>query len=133
MGKEDSILLKHIRRLGPKRANKIRRMFLLPKHSDNLKKKSDNNVKVDRWDVTRYVVRRQTKDKDGKQRYKAPKIQRLITHARLRRKKVYKVARVERAKKGTDGFKSYVDSLKKQRTVRRERSASGTGRPKPTN
>merc|ERR1712151_257784 len=121
------------RRLGPKRANKIRRMFGLPKHSNNLKKKSDTGVKVDRWDVTRYVVRRQAKDKDGKPRFKAPKIQRLITHARLRRKKVYKVSRVEKAKKGTDAYKSYVESLKKQRTVRRERSASGTGRPKPTN
>merc|ERR1712097_109282 len=29
----------HPRRLGPKRANKIRRMFALAKHSDNLKKK----------------------------------------------------------------------------------------------
>merc|ERR1712048_117707 len=122
------------RRLGPKRANKIRRMFMLPKHSDNLRKKNaDNKVKVDRWDVTRYVVRRPTHEKDGKQRYKAPKVQRLITHARLRRKKVYKTTRVEKAKKGTDQYKSYVESLKKQRTLRRDRSASGTGKPKPTN
>merc|ERR1712188_104472 len=56
------------RRLGPKRANKIRRMFMPPKHSDNLKKDSDAaKVKVDRWDVTRYVVRRPTKEVNGKQ------------------------------------------------------------------
>merc|ERR1712139_432208 len=120
------------RRLGPKRANKIGRMFMLPKHSDNLKNKSDTGVKVDRWDVTRYVVRRQTKEKDGKPRYKAPKIQRLITHARLRRKKVYKTVREQKVKASSASFKTYVDSLKKQRTLRRERSASGTGRPKPT-
>merc|ERR1712151_1444651 len=60
------------RRLGPKRANKIRRMFMLPKHSDNLRKDKDAaKVKVDRWDVTRYVVRRPTKEVNGKQFYKA--------------------------------------------------------------
>jgi len=122
------------RRLGPKRANKIRRMFNLPKHSDNLMKAKDTEkVKVDRWDVTRYVIRRETKDKDGKKFFKAPKIQRLITHARLRRKNVYRKTRVEHAKKADAAYSKYVESLKKQRTMRRERSASGTGRPKPTN
>jgi len=122
------------RRLGPKRANKIRRMFNLPKHSDNLKKDKDaQKVKVDRWDVTRYVVRRQTKEKDGKQFYKAPKIQRLITHARLRRKNLYRKTRVEKAQKSDNNYARYIESLKKQRTMRRERSASGTGKPKPTN
>jgi len=123
------------RRLGPKRANKIRRLFMLPKHSDNIHKKAENvtKAKVDRWDVTRYVVRRPTKEVNGKQRFKAPKIQRLVTHARLRRKKNYKAGRIEKAKKGVDAYKTYVESLKKQRTMRRERSASGTGRPKPTN
>jgi len=122
------------RRLGPKRANKIRRMFNLPKHSDNLlKDKEAQKVRVDRWDVTRYVVRRQTKEKDGKQYYKAPKIQRLITHARLRRKNQYRKSRVEKAKKSDDNYAKYIESLKKQRTLRRERSASGTGKPRPTN
>merc|ERR1712076_319555 len=126
------------RRLGPKRANKIRRLFMLPKHSDNIDhknnaKKEVTKAKVDRWDVTRYVVRRPTKEVNGKQRFKAPKIQRLVTHDRLRRKKNYKTSRVEKARKGCDAYKAYVESLKKQRTMRRERSASGTGRPKPTN
>jgi len=122
------------RRLGPKRANKIRRMFALPKHSDNLRKGQDaTKVKVDRWDVTRYVVRRLTKEKDGKQQFKAPKIQRLITHDRLRRKMVYSKTRIEKAKRSDDAYTKYLDSLKKQKTIRRERSASGTGRPKPTN
>jgi len=122
------------RRLGPKRANKIRRMFNLPKHSDNLLKDKDaQKVKVDRWDVTRYVVRRQTKDKDGKQFYKAPKIQRLITHSRLRRKNQYRKTKIDKAKKSDENYAKYIDSLKKQRTMRRERSASGTGKPRPTN
>merc|ERR1712119_106807 len=61
------------RRLGPKRANKIRRMFALARHSDNLKKKDAEKVNVDRWDVTRYVVRRETKENDGKKILQGPK------------------------------------------------------------
>merc|ERR1711948_233550 len=87
------------RRLGPKRANKIRRLFMLPKHSDNLRKdnKEATKAKVDRWDVTRYVVRRPTKEVNDNQR--------LVTHARLRRKKVYKTTRVEKVKKTADTYK----------------------------
>merc|ERR1711972_543116 len=48
------------RRLGPKRANKIRRLFGLPRHSDNLAKKGAAKVDVDKFDVNRYVVKRPT-------------------------------------------------------------------------
>jgi len=59
-------------RLGPKRANKIRKLF-------NLSKKDD---------VRKYVVRRELPAKEGKKpRTKAPKIQRLITPVRLQRKR----------------------------------------------
>jgi len=89
---------------------------------------------VRRFSVDRiYVVERQNKEKDGKTYFKAPKVQRLITHARLRRKAVYRKQKVEKAKKSEDQFNKYVESLKKARVVRRERSASGTGKPKPTN
>merc|ERR1712151_1154818 len=64
------------RRLGPKRANKIRRMFVLPKHSDNIGKKDATKVEVDKMDVSRYVVKRPTKEVGEKKYYKAPKIQR---------------------------------------------------------
>jgi len=121
------------RRLGPKRANKIRRMFALAKHSDNLKKKDAEKVNVDRWDVTRYVVRRETKENDGKKFFKAPKVQRLVTHNRLRRKAVYRSTKLAHAKAADASYNKYVESLKKARVVRRERSASGTGKPKPTN
>jgi small subunit ribosomal protein S6e len=63
------------RRLGPKRANHIRKLFALTKEDD----------------VRRYVVRRPIAAKDGKKaRVKAPKIQRLITEVRLRRKRIYR-------------------------------------------
>merc|ERR1712141_333851 len=60
------------RRLGPKRASKIRRLF--------------NLIKED--DVRQYVVRRPIPGKDGKKaQSKAPKIQRLITPVVLQRKR----------------------------------------------
>lgn len=59
------------RRLGPKRASTIRKTFSLRKQDD----------------VRKYVVRREVK-KGDKTFYKSPKIQRLITEKRLRRKKL---------------------------------------------
>jgi small subunit ribosomal protein S6e len=54
------------RRLGPKRATRIRKLFGLTKADD----------------VRKYVIRREI-EKNGKKSTKAPKIQRLITPARL--------------------------------------------------
>merc|ERR1712066_778210 len=59
------------RRLGPKRASNIRKLF-------NLEKKDD---------VRNFVVRRQI---EGKKKTKAPKIQRLVTPAMLQRKRYFK-------------------------------------------
>jgi small subunit ribosomal protein S6e len=59
------------RRLGPKRASRIRKLF-------NLEKKDD---------VRAHVIKREIK-KDGKKAYfKSPKIQRLVTPQRLQRKR----------------------------------------------
>lgn len=56
------------RRLGPKRASKIRKLFNLSKEDD----------------VRSYVIKRPLPQKEGKkQRFKAPKIQRLITPVML--------------------------------------------------
>ena len=56
------------RRLGPKRASKIRKLFNLSKDDD----------------VRQYVIKRRLPPKDGKKpRHKAPKIQRLITPVTL--------------------------------------------------
>lgn len=83
------------RRLGPKRANKIRKLFNIPKHSDNIGVKNPTAIKVDPLDVCRVVIRRQTKKVGNKAYYKAPKIQRLITSARLRRKRVRTAEKLE--------------------------------------
>merc|ERR1712107_913960 len=64
------------RRLGPKRASKIRKLFNLDKLDD----------------VREYVIKRPLPQKEGKkQKFKAPKIQRLVTPAVLQRKR-HKVA-----------------------------------------
>merc|ERR1719498_436755 len=60
------------RRLGPKRASNIRKLF-------NLEKKDD---------VRQFVVRRETKE--GGKKKKAPKIQRLVTPAMLQRKRQFR-------------------------------------------
>jgi small subunit ribosomal protein S6e len=59
------------RRLGPKRASKIRKLFNLGKEDD----------------VRKFVVRRQVVKGDKKPKIKAPRIQRLITPQRLQRKR----------------------------------------------
>merc|ERR1712226_1143850 len=60
------------RRLGPKRAANIRKLF-------NLEKKDD---------VRKFVVRRVVKE--GKKKTKAPKIQRLVTSSMLQRKRTFR-------------------------------------------
>ncbi|KRT83350.1 ribosomal protein, partial [Oryctes borbonicus] len=60
------------RRLGPKRASRIRKLYNLSKEDD----------------VRQYVIKRPLPPKEGKkQRFKAPKIQRLITPSVLQRKR----------------------------------------------
>lgn len=58
------------RRLGPKRANRIRKFFGLARHSTNTGKKETEKVQIDRFDVTRYIVKRTTKEVAGKTFYK---------------------------------------------------------------
>eukprot|EP00081_Caenorhabditis_elegans_P007704 NP_001263581.1 40S ribosomal protein S6 [Caenorhabditis elegans] len=67
-GLTDSVLP---RKLGPKRASKIRKLFNLTKHDD----------------VTKYVITHDKTFPDGVTKTIAPKIQRLITPARIARKK----------------------------------------------
>ena len=78
-------------RLGPKRANKIRKLFALSKEDD----------------VRKYVIRRKFTKKNGKEVTKAPKIQRLITPIMLQRKrdmKRKKMAQVEKVKKDAEEY-----------------------------
>lgn len=84
------------RRLGPKRANAIRSAFAL--------RKTDL--------VTKYVVRREIK-KGDKTFYKSPKVQRLITEKRYRRKVLMKKQKVDKWKANKEAHVAYEKLLSK--------------------
>jgi len=86
------------RRLGPKRASKIRKLFNLSKDDD----------------VRQYVIRR-TITKDGKKpRTKAPKIQRLVTPQRLQHKRRRIAIKRERYQKTKAEAQVYNELLAKR-------------------
>merc|ERR1719469_108462 len=95
------------RRLGPKRANKIRALFNLGKEDD----------------VRKYVIARTFTNKKGKTNRKAPKVQRLVTPLVLQRKrarKASKLASVLRNKEEAAGYKKVVaQRLAEQKETRR--------------
>lgn len=105
------------RRLGPKRANKIRKLFNLSKEDD----------------VRQYVVRRPLPVKEGKkERTKAPKIQRLITPKLLQRKRRRLAKKRQRAVKRKNEAADYAKLLaqrqkeakQKAEEARRRRSSA---------
>merc|ERR1712078_353272 len=84
------------RRLGPKRVGKIRKAF-------SLRKKDD---------VRKYVVKREIA-KGDKTYYKSPKIQRLITEKRLRRKSLNKKGKIGAWKASRESAQAYEKLLSK--------------------
>merc|ERR1712157_287779 len=101
------------RRLGPKRAGKIRKLFNLTKDDD----------------VRQYVVRRPIKLREGqeKPKTKAPKIQRLITPLvlqRARRVKAQKRARIAKAKTDANDYAKLLALRQKERKLSRRRSSA---------
>merc|ERR1712005_8996 len=95
------------RRLGPKRASKIRKLFNLSKEDD----------------VRKYVIRRELPAKDGKKpRSKAPKIQRLVTPVVLQRKRArtaLKKSRGEKSKAEAAEFQKILAMRAKERAEKR--------------
>jgi len=105
------------KRLGPKRATKIRRFFGLDKKDD----------------VRKFVIRREVQPKtEGKKPYtKAPKIQRLVTPQRLQHKRHRIALKRRRAETSKDAANEYAQLLAKRvheerdkRTELRKRRAS---------
>jgi len=95
------------RRLGPKRANNIRKLFNLEKEDD----------------VRRYVIARTFTNKKGREVRKAPKIQRLITPLMLQRKrarKAHKLANIlKNAEEAAEYKKLIAQRLAAQKEARR--------------
>merc|ERR1711975_2937 len=84
------------RRLGPKRASKIRKLFNLEK---------DDNVR-------NYVIKRPLPVKEGKKpQFKAPKVQRLVTPIMLQRKRQRMAVKRKRAKKNRQAAAEYAKIL----------------------
>jgi len=96
------------RKLGPKRANKIRKLFNLSKSDD----------------VRRFVIRHLGKEKDGKQKSKAPKIQRLITPRRLQRKRQLAATKKKRALKRRTDAAEYAKLLAQRMKEKKDRLES---------
>jgi hypothetical protein len=94
-------------RLGPKRANKIRKLFALSKEDD----------------VRKYVVSR-TFEKKGKKIVKKPKIQRLVTPLTLQRKRAKLVAKKKARKKAIDEAAAYKRLLAQRNKERRASEAA---------
>lgn len=87
------------RRLGPKRANKIRKMFNLTKEDD----------------VRKFVIRRALPAKEGKKaKSKAPKIQRLITPITLQRKRRLLALKRRQQEASREAAKEYSNLLAKR-------------------
>lgn len=95
------------KRLGPKRATKIRRFFGLDKKDD----------------VRKFVIRREVQPKgEGKKPYtKAPKIQRLITPQRLQHKRHRIALKRRRAEASKDAANEYAQLLAKRVHEEREK------------
>jgi small subunit ribosomal protein S6e len=101
------------RRLGPKRASYIRKVFALRKKDD----------------VRKYVVRREVK-KGDKTFYKSPKIQRLVTEKRLRRKTLLKKAKLANYKKSKELKAKYDKVLSKYIKERKSHHHAAAEAPK---
>ena len=105
---------------GPKRANKIRKLFNLSKEDD----------------VRKYVVRKPLKAKEGKEvkkeKFRAPKIQRLITPMRLQRKRRTLAMKKKRAEKQKVQSTEYAKLLALFIKEKRERKRSESKRRSST-
>lgn len=102
---------------GPKRASKIRKLFNLTKDDD----------------VRKYVVRRPLKLKEGKkEKFRAPKIQRLVTPIRLQRKRQEIAAKKQRTERKKQMSSEYAKLLAQYLKEKRERKRSESKRRSST-
>jgi len=97
------------RRLGPKRASKIRKLFALTKEDD----------------VRKYVIRREipAKSEDKKPSSKAPKIQRLVTPISVQRKRHRMAVKKNRQLKAKAEAADYQKLLAQRKAEEREKRA----------
>merc|ERR1719382_682666 len=103
------------RRLGPKRASNIRKLF-------NLEKKDDPR---------KFVVRREIERAEGKKKKsKAPRIQRLVTPAMLQRKRYFKAVTRKRMEEAKTLKSDYAKRLSEYRHEQKEKRAAEVAKKK---
>jgi len=104
----------HPKRLGPKRATKLRRFFGLSKEDD----------------VRKFVIRREVQPKkEGAKPYtKAPKIQRLVTPQRLQHKRHRIAIKRRRAEAAKDAANDYAKILHTRVTEKKSQTAEAKKR-----
>ena len=113
------------KRLGPKRATKILKQFgILDIY--NKKKANPEDRKTLRFMVTKFAPKRTVTTANGKTYTKRPKIQRLITPDRLRRKRTIKKIKEERRQITEEQRKQYHDTLKRIRTNSKKTTKQAT-------
>jgi small subunit ribosomal protein S6e len=96
------------RRLGPKRANNIRKLFNLTKDDD----------------VRQYVIHRKFTSKKGKEVRKAPKIQRLVTPLTLQRKRARKAEKMNSVLRNKEEAAAYKKLVAQRMAEERETKRS---------
>jgi small subunit ribosomal protein S6e len=92
------------RRLGPKRANNIRKLFNLTKDDD----------------VRKYAISRTFTNKKGKTVRKSPKIQRLVTPLTLQRKRARKAEKLSSVLRNKDEAAAYKKLVAQRLSEKRE-------------
>jgi len=101
------------KRLGPKRASKLRKMFALDKEDD----------------VKKFVVRRDLGKETGK-KTKAPKIQRLVTDARIQRKRRVKKELVKKVQQNRKDRREYQKVLHDFNVAQKEKKHAAHAKKK---
>jgi len=102
------------RRLAPKKATNILKEFgLLDTY--NKKKATGEERKTIRFMITKFAHKREVTTKNGKTFVKRPKIQRLVTPERLRRKRIFKKIKEDNRKFSEEQKKAYEATLKRLR------------------
>jgi small subunit ribosomal protein S6e len=105
------------RKLGPKRANNIKKLFGLKKEDDPIL-------------VKKSVIRRTFKTAKGKDRVKSTKIQRLITPERIIRKKAYKTEKTQRYVKTAAAKQEYEKFVAEWKKAKAAKAAPVVEAPK---
>ena len=107
------------RRLGPKRANNIRKLY-------GIERQEGKDQSITTALIKKNVTRRTFKSKKNPaapERQKAPKIQRLITDIRLRRKRINKEEKVRRWRKTLEARTAYSKLIDEHNAKRKAASA----------